>query len=128
MIGMIKTVTFRNWRFYCAHDSDAIVLRRVAGEQIIKMAFPFHEDTPNMDFDVSEALDLRNALDDLIGPIKRLEPPTVCPESFVSIADQSRLSALLDQYPTNSDVDRTARKAIRQAMEVLRLPTGGREY
>ncbi|GIO57962.1 hypothetical protein [Paenibacillus cineris] len=130
---MIKSIPFQNFRYFSGPESDAIVLRRIEREQTIKFSLPFHEDTPNIDLTISEALNLRNALDELIGPIKQLEPPKgtqqdLFPATFISIADQSRLSGLLDEYPTDREADRTARKAIRQAMGLLNLATGGHEY
>lgn len=93
------------------------------------IAFPFLEDTPNVEMTFSEALDLKNSLDAVIGPVKQLEPPKeLFPETFISVADQSRLSGLLDEYPKDTEADRTARKAIRQAMTVLGLAAGGYEY
>ncbi|GIO40179.1 hypothetical protein J41TS12_50400 [Paenibacillus antibioticophila] len=138
---MIRIVTFKNWRYFGSlntensENSDALVLRRVENEPSVKLAFPFHEDTPNFDLSIPEALDLRNALDDVIGPIKMLQSPKLettslklFPETFISNEDQSRLSGLLDRYPTDSEADRTARKALMEAMGALGLATGGREY
>ncbi|MGW8823399.1 hypothetical protein ACWGNU_14860 [Paenibacillus lautus] len=125
---MIRTITYRSWR-YGGNVREAIALRKIDKEQTVTMAFPFLEDTPNIDLTISEALDLRDSLDAVIGPIKQLEPPKeLFPETYISVADQSRLSGLLDHYPKDTEVDRTARNAIRQAMAVLGLAAGGHEY
>ncbi|MGD6899314.1 hypothetical protein [Bacillus infantis] len=60
---------------HSAEKSDCIVVRMFGKESTsIDMAFPFHEDTPNFTLTISEALDLRNAIDSLID-IKLLEKP-----------------------------------------------------
>ncbi|MEC0239454.1 hypothetical protein P4H66_06240 [Paenibacillus dokdonensis] len=129
---MIKVVSLNSSSYW--QREQCIALRRNGAENTIDASFPFLEDTPNFCMTVSEAFDLRNALDNLIGPIKQLEPPKDCapqdlfPATFISISDQSRLSGLLDNYPSDSEADRSARKAIRQAMGILNLATGGREY
>lgn len=130
---MIKSIPFQNSRYFSGPESDVIVLRRIEREQTIKLSLPFHEDTPNIDLTIAEALNLRNALDELIGTIKQLEPPKgpqqdLFPATFISIADQSRLSGLLDEYSRETEADITARRAIRQAMGILNLATGGCEY
>ncbi|MBO2943618.1 hypothetical protein JJQ72_06450 [Paenibacillus sp. F411] len=123
---MIKTVTYSSWRY--GVDQEAIVIKKNLKDQSVTIAFPFLEDTPNIEMTHSEAVGLKFSLDEIIGPIKQLEPPKeLFPETFISIADQSRLSALLDEYPKDTEADRTARKAIRQAMEVLNLAAGGYE-
>jgi hypothetical protein len=40
----------------------------------IEVSFPFHEDTPNFCLTIPEALDLKNAIDQLID-LKMLEKP-----------------------------------------------------
>lgn len=127
MIKLIKTVTFHNFRHFANPDDDCLVLRRVGDENNVAMSFPFHEDTPNFDLTVGEALDLRNALDELVD-VKILEAPRhseLFPETFVSNADQRALSGLFDRYPSRSEGDSAARLAIRQAMGVLGLAVGG---
>lgn len=55
--------------------NDCVVLRMYGkGSQIIDMSFPFHEDTQNFQLTIPEALELRNAIDQLID-IKLLEKP-----------------------------------------------------
>lgn len=136
MIRLIKAIAFHNYRYFSSPDSDAIILRRIPNESTIKFALPFHEDSPNLDLTILEAVQLRNALDELIEPIQRLPMPSwetaievnvPAAETFVTTADQSRLSAILDQYPSDSEADRTARKALRKAFEVLELGVGGWE-
>ncbi|TKH43428.1 hypothetical protein C1I60_14115 [Paenibacillus terrae] len=130
---MIKTVTFRNYRFFTDAD-DCIVLRRVDKEPSIKVSLPFHEDTPNLDLTLAEALSLRNAIDELVD-LKLLEirtvveqPSTPLPTSLISMSDQSALSSLLDKYRSDSDIDRTARKVVFQAMDILGLNAGGTQF
>lgn len=127
MIRLIRTVTYKSWRYPSNHE--VIAIRKNISDQSVTIAFPFLEDTPNIELTHSEVVDLKFSLDEIIGPIKQLEPPKeLFPETFISTADQSRLSALLDEYPKDTEADRTARKAIRQAMTVLGLAPGGYEY
>lgn len=53
---------------------DCIVLRSLNGYQLIEVAFPFHEDTPNFRLTISQALDLRDALNELT-KVRFLETP-----------------------------------------------------
>jgi hypothetical protein len=70
----VKVVTVRGY-FLSEEKNDCMVLRMVnRGSTEIDIAFPFHEDTPNFKLSISEALDLRNAIDQLID-IKMLEKP-----------------------------------------------------
>lgn len=70
----IKTVEFRS-RLYPYLQNDCIVVRMLDKDsQHIELAFPFHEDTPNFILTISDAMDLRNAIDQLID-IKLLEKP-----------------------------------------------------
>lgn len=68
----IKTVQLRSG--YSPYmQNDCIVLRKWdKTAQHVELAFPFHEDTPNFTLTVNEALDLRNAIDELLD-IKLLE-------------------------------------------------------
>lgn len=128
---MIRMVTYKSWRFG-GGVSEAVVLRKVGEEQSVSISFPFLEDTPNIELTIPEALDLRNALDDVIGPIKRLEPPkpdlvarSLFPETFISVKDQSALSGLLDKFPLDTEAHITARNAIREAIRTIGLIPGG---
>ncbi|GGN64533.1 hypothetical protein [Oceanobacillus indicireducens] len=68
----IKSVQFRS-RLYPYSQNDCAVVRLLdKNSQHIEIAFPFHEDTPNFILTISEALDLRNAIDELID-IKLIE-------------------------------------------------------
>lgn len=71
----IKAITI-NSKLYPYHEkSDCIVLRMFDKDSThIDIAFPFHEDTPNFHLTISEAIELRNAIDQLID-IKLLEKP-----------------------------------------------------
>ena len=70
----IKTVQFR-YGFHPYMKNDCVVLRILDKDaQHMEIAFPFHEDTQNFMFTVSEAMDLRDAIDQLID-IKLLEKP-----------------------------------------------------
>ncbi|MED3792093.1 hypothetical protein P4571_06550 [Niallia alba] len=72
----IKTVAIQSsWLPSADGENDCIVFRKgqfVA--EFIDMSFPFHEDTPNFRLSIKEAMNLRNALDDLID-IKLLDKP-----------------------------------------------------
>ncbi|MEC0237794.1 hypothetical protein P4H71_26100 [Paenibacillus kribbensis] len=122
---MIKTVIFRNYSFFKDAD-DCIVLRRVEKEPAIKVSLPFHEDTANLDLTISEAIDLRNALNDVIGPVPGLPAPReeLFPSTQISVSDQSAFSGLFDRFPTDSEGDKQARRALRLAAVLLNLPTG----
>ncbi|GIP25512.1 hypothetical protein J23TS9_06420 [Paenibacillus sp. J23TS9] len=135
---MIKTVTFQNYRYFSGPSSDAFVIRRIENEQTIRLALPFHEDTPNIDLTISESLNLRNALEELIdlkllkGPSAAvsvvLETEKLFPETFVTIADQSRLSALFEKFSGDTRSARRARSALKDAIEILGLRSGVYEY
>lgn len=61
----IKTVQIDGCDF--SYSEDCIVLKNASRDSnYIIMALPFHEDTPNLRMTISEAMDLRNALDALI--------------------------------------------------------------
>ncbi len=69
----IKTVSFSG--SYFPYNDDCVVLRMSDKNALnIEVSFPFHEDTPNFRLSISEALDLRNAIDNLID-LKMLEKP-----------------------------------------------------
>lgn len=71
---LIKSVQFRS-RLYPYLQNDCAVVRMLDKDsQHIEIAFPFHEDTPNFILTIPEALDLRNAIDQLID-IKLLKKP-----------------------------------------------------
>lgn len=71
----IKVVLINNRLFPLTEKSDCVVLRMFEKDSTtIDLAFPFHEDTPNFRLSISEALDLRNAIDQLID-VKLLEKP-----------------------------------------------------
>lgn len=70
----IKIVQFSSG-LYPYLKNDCIALRMSDRNSThVEMAFPFHEDTQNFVFTVSEAMDLRDAIDRLID-IKLLEKP-----------------------------------------------------
>lgn len=70
----IKTVQFSSG-LYPYMKNDCVALRMSDKNSAhVEMAFPFHEDTPNFMFTVSEAMDFRDAIDKLID-IKLLEKP-----------------------------------------------------
>lgn len=61
----IKTVQIEGYD--SSYSEDCIVLKNAAkGSNRIIMALPFHEDTPNLSMTTAEAMDLRNALDELV--------------------------------------------------------------
>lgn len=71
----IKVVPINNRLFPIEVKNDCIALRMFDKDStFIDLAFPFHEDTQNFRLTVSEALNLRNAIDELID-IKMLEKP-----------------------------------------------------
>lgn len=122
---MIRTVNFAGWHFQGNGDS-IMVLRKLNNQGIVEVAFPFLEDTPNIDLKITEAIDLRNALNDLIGPVLALPTPQaeLFPKTQISVADQSAFSGLFDRFPTDSEGDRQARRALRLAGDILNLPLG----
>ena len=68
----IKTIPIRS-KFHPYLNNDCIVLRIwEPSPQHIELSFPFHEDTPNFNLTISEALHLRNAINQLID-IKLIE-------------------------------------------------------
>jgi hypothetical protein len=73
----IKVIPF-NGRLYPYspnEPNDCIAIRMFGKDaQSIEVSFPFHEDTPNFSLSISEALNLRNAINQLID-IKLLEKP-----------------------------------------------------
>lgn len=58
------------------YEKDDCIALRMRGKDAltIEMSFPFHEDTSNFRLTISEAMDLKNAIDQLID-IKMLEKP-----------------------------------------------------
>ncbi|WP_211746385.1 hypothetical protein [Paenibacillus sp. Marseille-Q4541] len=122
---MIRLVHFKGW---VRGEDDAVLVKRVRDGKTIILALPFWEDTPNIELSYSEALDLKHALSEVIGEIKSLPAPELFPETFISIADQSRLSALIDDYPSSSDTDRAARIALRKVFSLFGLRDGGHPY
>lgn len=55
----------------CNGQADCMILRMNKSYDgklgVIEMSFPFHEDTPNFILTLSEAMDLRNAIDEAYG-------------------------------------------------------------
>lgn len=71
----VKVIPINNRLHPVEEKSDCIVLRMFDKDSIyVDMAFPFHEDTPNFKLTISEAMDLKNAIDQLIN-IKLIEKP-----------------------------------------------------
>lgn len=72
----IKSVPIQSrWMPSLDGESDCIVLRKAQHyDDYLDMSFPFHEDTPNFRLSTREAMNLRNALDDLLD-IKLIEKP-----------------------------------------------------
>ncbi|UPK45924.1 hypothetical protein [Paenibacillus pabuli] len=122
---MIRTVNFAGWHFQGNGDS-IMVLRKLNNQGIVEVAFPFLEDTPNIDLKITEAMDLRNALNDLIGPVLTLPTPQaeLFPQTQISVSDQSAFSSLFDRFPTDFEGDKQARKALTLAAGILGLPMG----
>lgn len=71
----VKVIPINNRMHPANEKSDCIVLRMFDKDSPhVDMAFPFHEDTPNFKLTISEAMDLRNAIDQLLD-IKLIERP-----------------------------------------------------
>lgn len=72
----IKVIPFNGGYPFHPNDKDLCIVLRMWGRDTnhIEMSFPFHEDTPNFKLTISEALDLKNAIDQLID-LKMLEKP-----------------------------------------------------
>ncbi|MCF7753403.1 hypothetical protein KQ941_03030 [Paenibacillus xylanexedens] len=123
---MIRTVTFKRSFHFGGSEEEAVVLRRCEASSTIDLSFPFQEDTPNIELGIAQAMDLRNALNDLIGEVLALPAPVteLFPSTRVSVADQSEFSALFDRFPSDSEGDKQARKALTLASGVLGLPLG----
>lgn len=124
---MIRTITFKRSFHFGGSEEEAIVLRRSEGNSTIDLSFPFQEDTPNIELGMAQAMDLRNALNDLIGPVLTLPAPAteLFPKTQVSVSDQSEFSALFDRFQSDSESDKQAIKALTLAAGVLGLPLGG---
>lgn len=59
----IKTVQITGGFF---DSEDCVVLKNAGNDSnYIIMALPFHEDTPNLTMTIAQAMDLRNALNEL---------------------------------------------------------------
>lgn len=122
---MLKTVQITS---YTGRQDDCIVLRRYNDSYHMTVAFPFHEDMSNLHLPIPEALALASGIQEL-ADVKLLAQstdspvvePVLFPETFISNADQSRLSGLLDQYSTDSYKDLAARTAIHQVISLLGL-------
>lgn len=120
---MIRTVNFAGWHFQ-GNGESIMVLRKLNNQAIVEVAFPFLEDTPNIELKITEAMELRNALNDLIGPVLTLPAPAaeLFPKTQISVADQSAFSGLFDRFPTDFEKDQGARTALRMAADILGLP------
>lgn len=71
----IKVIPIKNKYFLEKEANDCIILRMFERESTeIDMCFPFDEDTRNIRLSIPEALDLKNAFDQLID-LKMLEKP-----------------------------------------------------
>lgn len=72
----IKVVHFSGGFPYSVHEKNNLIALRMYGSDAhyIDLSFPFHEDTPNFKLTIPEALDLKNAIDQLID-LKMLEKP-----------------------------------------------------
>jgi hypothetical protein len=72
----IKIIPFNGGFPYPPNEQNECMALRIYGKDAnyIEMSFPFHEDTPNFKLTISEALDLKNAIDQLID-LKMLEKP-----------------------------------------------------
>ena len=71
----VKVIPINNRLHPVDEKSDCIVLRMFDKDSVyVDMAFPFHEDTLNFKLTISEAMDLKNAIDQLID-IKLIEQP-----------------------------------------------------
>ena len=71
----VKVIPINNRLYPVDEKSDCIVLRMFDKDSIhMDIAFPFREDTPNFELTISEAMDLKNAIDQLID-IKLIEKP-----------------------------------------------------
>lgn len=69
----IKVIEINNRLYPTGEKSDVIVLRMFDKDSaFVDLAFPFHEDTPNFKLTITEAMDLKNAIDQLID-IKLIE-------------------------------------------------------
>lgn len=69
----IKVIEINNRLYPTGEKSDVIVLRMFDKDSLfVDLAFPFHEDTPNFKLTILEAMDLKNAIDQLID-IKLIE-------------------------------------------------------
>jgi hypothetical protein len=71
---LIKVIPFNGGFPYPPNETNDCIALRMFGKDAnqIEMSFPFHEDTPNFKLSISEALDLKNAIDQLID-LKLLE-------------------------------------------------------
>lgn len=116
---MIQTVEFTS---HTGKQDDLIVLQRRGNDYGVTVAFPFHEDMPNLRMTVPEALKLKAAIDNLI-LVKQIEAPLppIVAETVISYKTQSELSGLFDRYPSDSEADQTARKALHEAIHILGL-------
>ncbi|MDP4164641.1 MAG: hypothetical protein Q8898_16215 [Bacillota bacterium] len=73
----IKMIPFNGRLFpYTPNEMNDCIALRMYGKDAdsIEISFPFHEDTPNFMLSISEALNLKNAIDQLID-LKMLEIP-----------------------------------------------------
>lgn len=72
----IKVIPFNGGFPYPPNEQNDCVALRMHGKdaQSIEISFPFHEDTPNFTLSITESLDLRNAIDQLVD-LKMLEKP-----------------------------------------------------
>lgn len=127
---MIKLVKFtQHWK-RSVDSEDCVVLQRNGDSNHIAISFPFYEDTPNFTMHLSEALSLRNAIDDLVA-IKMLGEPeqSYTVEDFkpthIAIGDQFKLVELMKQYQLHTDRDQHALRALQRVFRILGIKENG---
>lgn len=72
----VKVIPFNGGFPYPPDETNDCIALRMWGKDAntLELSFPWHEDTPNFKLTISEALDLKNAIDKLID-LKMLEKP-----------------------------------------------------
>lgn len=120
---MLKIVNIVAWRG--ATHEDCMILRMESGA--IEIAFPFHEDMSNIFLHMTDALTLRNALDELTA-VKLLREPKsdenwneeMAPTNIHYI-DKVNIDRVYNEYSLKTLYDIGARHAIERIKRILKL-------
>ncbi|OMF35238.1 hypothetical protein BK133_11035 [Paenibacillus sp. FSL H8-0548] len=122
---MIKTVVIGSVEPFRTEDCLILQSDTIGNQLFIRLAFPFHDFNPKT-LNVSEALSIRNAIDELIY-VKLLDAPRPMrtaaefAPTHVSVNDKVKILGFAENFTLNSSYDLGARDALTYVMKILNL-------